>query len=67
MQRWWVDRSYKLFLLWWVVHVTEKNILEHIGTVSITMVAICAPLLPDTYLYSHEADFIQLLIKDQEK
>jgi hypothetical protein len=36
-------------------------------TVGIPMGTNCAPLLADLFLYSHEADFIQGLLKKNEK
>jgi hypothetical protein len=36
-------------------------------TVGIPMDTKCAPLLADLFLYSHEADFIQRLLKKNEK
>jgi hypothetical protein len=36
-------------------------------TVSIPMGTNCAPLLADLFLYSYEADFIQELLKKNEK
>jgi hypothetical protein len=36
-------------------------------TVGIPMDTNCAPLLADLFLYSHEADFIQRLLKKNEK
>jgi hypothetical protein len=36
-------------------------------TVGITMGTNCAPLLADLFLYSYEADFIQRLLKKNEK
>ena len=36
-------------------------------TVGITMGTNCAPLLADLFLYSNEADFIQWLLKKNEK
>jgi hypothetical protein len=36
-------------------------------TVSIPMGTNCAPLLADLFLYSYEADFIQGLLKKNEK
>jgi hypothetical protein len=36
-------------------------------TVGIPMGANCAPLLADLFLYSYEADFIQGLLKKNEK
>jgi hypothetical protein len=36
-------------------------------TVDIPMGTNCAPLLADLFLYSHEADFIQELLRKNEK
>ena len=36
-------------------------------TVGISMGINCAPLFADLFLYSHEADFIQGLLKKNEK
>jgi hypothetical protein len=36
-------------------------------TVGISMGTICAPLLDDLFLYSHEASIIQGLLKKNEK
>jgi hypothetical protein len=36
-------------------------------TVGIPMGTNCVPLLADLFLYSHEADFIQELLKKREK
>ena len=36
-------------------------------TVGIPMATNCAPLLADLFLYSYEADFIQGLLKKNEK
>ena len=36
-------------------------------TVRIPMGTICAPLLADLFVYSYEADFIQGLLKKDEK
>ena len=44
--------------LWWACFSTDNSL--YIGT-------NCAPLLADLFLYSYEADFIQRLLKKNEK
>jgi len=43
----------------------DERVLKH--TVGISMGKECVPLLSDLFLYSHETDFIQLLLKENER
>jgi hypothetical protein len=64
-----LDRNHKL----WNIISSESNIFVMFGgrvfqqTVGIPMGTNCAPLLADLFLYSYEADFIQGLLKKNEK
>jgi hypothetical protein len=47
------------------IFVVFGNTIFH--TVGISMGTNCAPLLPDLFLYSYEAEFIQKLLHEKNK
>ena len=50
-----------------MLEIFINNILLCLMDVGITIGTNCAPLPTDSFLYSHEADFIQGLVKKNEK
>jgi hypothetical protein len=62
-----VNQQCKIYLINIIIYILKVPDSDIQQTVGIPMGTNCAPLLADLFLYSYEADFIQGLLKKDEK